>query len=212
MKVLAVVAVLFVASAYAAPTDIWSNCGSSSDHLKNLQISVTPDPPKKGQDVTIAASGTLDEEVSSGKITVEVEFLGIKVVNKTLDLCQTISKYQQCPIKQGPLSVKLTESLPSDAPSGHYTGKATITAQSGAEVACVSLDFNLSQAPQRGRGPPRPHPPRLPFEQSALVMSVRACTVGGYIGAARGSPDWVACTMPRLRAACVASVCGVVTG
>lgn len=105
---------------------------------------MTPDPPKKGQDVTVAASGTLDEQVTSGKINVEVEFLGIKVVNETLDLCKTISKYQQCPIAQGPLSVKVTESLPSDAPSGHYTGKAVISDQSGSQIACIALDFNLS--------------------------------------------------------------------
>lgn len=43
----------------ARAADIWSNCGTASDTLQNIQISVTPNPPKKGQDVSVSFSGNL---------------------------------------------------------------------------------------------------------------------------------------------------------
>lgn len=81
--------------------------------------------------------------MTSGAISLKVQFLGIQVVSETKDLCETVGKAgQQCPLS-GDLSLKVTESLPSSAPSGSYTGRALITDQNGAQLTCVDLKFNL---------------------------------------------------------------------
>lgn len=85
-----------------------------------------------------------EKTITSGNIHVEVSFLGIKVINQDKDLCEAIAKYQPCPLNAGPQTAQVTQSLPSSAPSGHYTGKAKVTDQDGSEVACVNLDFNLN--------------------------------------------------------------------
>jgi hypothetical protein len=127
----------------AAPVgDIWTSCAKKGDKLTNLAVKITPDPPVKGKSVTIAASGTLSETVSSGTIDLVIKVLGIPVINKKIDLC-TASKKVTCPIPAGPLSLDVTQAIPSAIPSGQYTGEVTVTDQSGAEITCVDLKLNF---------------------------------------------------------------------
>ncbi|EFA86738.1 hypothetical protein PPL_00543 [Heterostelium album PN500] len=51
--------VVFLALAVPALCDIWSSCGSSTDHFQIGQVVITPDPPVKGQSINITASGFL---------------------------------------------------------------------------------------------------------------------------------------------------------
>jgi C1A family cysteine protease len=124
----------------AAPQDIWSNCGSSSDHLKNMQVTITPDPPQKGAPVKIALTGTLDEAVTAGSVDVKVSVMGINVIKKTYDLC---TKYVKCPLAKGPLNLEIQQKIPSNVPAGKYDAVATVTDQSSAEVACVDVKIDV---------------------------------------------------------------------
>jgi hypothetical protein len=122
---------------------IWSSCGKSTDILSNLQVQITPNPPVKGQDVTVAASGTLSESITSGaKAQLTISVLGIPVINKSIDLC-TADPSITCPIAAGAQSIKVTQMIPSTVPSGDYTGKVVATNADGKEITCVNLQLKF---------------------------------------------------------------------
>lgn len=118
------------------------NCGSPSDHLHNLNVTLTPDPPVKGQNVSVIASGTLDEEITGGEVAITVTVLGIPVINEKKALCNDF-KEVVCPIPSGPWTLRITELLPSWIPSGTYELKGIISDQNSQEVACISAQLNI---------------------------------------------------------------------
>jgi hypothetical protein len=122
--------------------DIYSNCGSSSDILSNPTVTIVPDPPVKGKEITVTASGTFSSEITSGNVNAVIDILGIPVINKNIDLC-TASPKVTCPITAGRHSIEISQLIPSSVPSGAYTGKVVATDQNGKQIACVALKFNL---------------------------------------------------------------------
>jgi V-type H+-transporting ATPase proteolipid subunit len=129
--------------AVAQTNDIWKSCGTSADHVKNLKITISPDPPVKGKDVTINASGDLDETVSSGDVHLTLSYIGIPIIDSHYDLCELIAKVNgTCPIK-GQLKMGMTENIPSWVPSGEYKAHVTATEQNKQEMLCVDVDLKL---------------------------------------------------------------------
>jgi len=124
--------------------DIWSICGPNSDHLHVKTVSITPDPPAIGQDLTVQIQGTLDETIVSGTVHLELAvFRTIILVNTTYSLCTLISKFMSCPLKQGAVNIKVQATIPSEAPAGPYTGKVHVYDQNDSEVICVDLKFTM---------------------------------------------------------------------
>ncbi len=110
--------------------------GSSSDHLQINSVTITPDPPVKGQNITVAANGDLsmfiynvyyfrvyaayelhlDEVITDGTINLLIKYDGfITVVKKTEDICT--SGDVTCPIAAGNYTESVTEFIPSSVPS-----------------------------------------------------------------------------------------------
>jgi len=126
----------------AAVGQIWSSCAKSGDILSDVSVAISPNPPVKGEDVTVTASGKFSSTVTSGTANVVIEVLGIPVINKNIDLC-TASPKVTCPIPAGQQSITITELIPGSVPSGEYTGKVTAVNQNGEEITCVNLKLTL---------------------------------------------------------------------
>jgi len=126
------------------PADIWTNCGPN-DHLTVGTVVVTPDPPLIGQNLTIKATGSLDETVTSGTVYIQLAYSSIDLVNNTFNLCTLAPSFGlQCPIPQGPVAFTVSQLIPSQAIPGPYTGVVKVHDQNGSEVACIALSFTLS--------------------------------------------------------------------
>lgn len=104
--------------------------------MKIINITTTPDPPKKGQDLTISIGYNLckflqlvgnhlhyislystAETVTGGKVNIKVKLSFITVLNQHDDLCQMVQQGgKSCPLPPsvGVLSTK--QSLPGSAP------------------------------------------------------------------------------------------------
>jgi hypothetical protein len=132
----------FLKPSEEAVGDIWSNCGSSSDILSDATVTIVPDPPVKGKDITVTASGNIKSEITGGNINAVIDILGIPVINKNIDLCKASPKVT-CPISAGHHSLEITQLIPSSVPSGSYTGKVIATDQNGKQINCVALTFKL---------------------------------------------------------------------
>lgn len=126
--------------------DIWSNCGSSGDIGTIVKVTITPDPPEKGSDLSVDADITLTEKVTNGTIQIKLQYyvLGIPftVIDQTIDLCGEETGLT-CPLNAGDQNVKFSNAVPSDAPGGKYTGNAVAKNSSGKQIICIDLDFNL---------------------------------------------------------------------
>jgi len=134
MKSILIAVLLFavVSSAYA---DIWTNCGTAGDEFKVSNVSIVPDPPVKGQNITVGLKGTMSKQITSGDIHLNVKYDIITILNKDLPLCSEL----KCPIAAGEFTFHISDPIPSDAPSGTYTATATVTDQANAEIACAKV-------------------------------------------------------------------------
>lgn len=120
----------------------WS-CGSSKDLLQDMQVKITPPSPVKGNPVTIAATGKITQGISNGTVHYTAALDGITLISKTDDLCSLVKKAgKSCPLTAGEQSIGITYTIPSWAPSGNYSAKATAT--TGAEeITCLQGWFQL---------------------------------------------------------------------
>lgn len=123
----------------------WSLCDPSenaSDKLQNLKVTVSPDPPVAGQNITVTGSGDLTETVTAGT----VEYTALGFLHGSLDLCTELSKTQYpCPLSAGARSVgPISFAIPSIVPKGiPISAKATIKDQSGNQLTCVDIKLEL---------------------------------------------------------------------
>lgn len=121
----------------------WS-CGAASDKLQNVKIEIDPPTPVKGQPVSIGASGIVSEAVTGGTVHYTAALDGIQLISSTKDLCSLLAKTPHpCPVSKGPLSIAINETIPSWAPSGNYSAKATGKDSNGNELTCLQGWFVL---------------------------------------------------------------------
>lgn len=144
------------------------HAGSASDHLKLKSVVITPNPPHKGERISVNASGDLNEIITGGQVHVTLKYGIITIVDQTFDLCKLSPQYP-CPVKQGPFSIAYSGEIPGSAPGvrrcrraacararrgngdarsaavaqGRYTGNLNVKDQAGQPVACINLDFRL---------------------------------------------------------------------
>lgn len=102
----------------------------STDMAMIRSLVFSPDPPKRGRDVTVTVTAfiskcfaystssivyLLEETVSSGKIKVKVKDEFIPLIDTSLDLCDLAREVgENCPLK-GELTIVVTKSIPSIA-------------------------------------------------------------------------------------------------
>jgi hypothetical protein len=99
-------------------TETITDCSNTNDLLQILYINVSPDPPRKGQKLTIDAAGYLEEEVTQGSyIDVTVKLGLIKLLQKRFDLCeQSKSVGKPCPLEKGRQELNVVVDLPKEIP------------------------------------------------------------------------------------------------
>lgn len=85
-------------------------------------IDLEPNPPQKGANLTIHATGTLHTTITDGAyVNVEVSYGYIKLVHETFDLCEQVENVDlKCPIEKGDLDLTKTVKLPPQVPPGKY--------------------------------------------------------------------------------------------
>jgi hypothetical protein len=117
----------------------YESCGSGTLIIRD--ISVEPFPLQKSVDSTLTVHASLNKAISSGQYDINVELGGLQIYSKSGDLCSLDQSI--CPQKAGEKTIVKNFSIPSLAPSGTYTTKATMN--NGDElIACYTLSFSLN--------------------------------------------------------------------
>jgi len=141
LKNVAVVVALFVVvllpCTYALP---WNSCGSARDHFKIINVTVSPDPPVRGKDMVLVATGVIDRELTAGISQLQIKY-GVLFIE---DLAEPLCENVKCPVAVGTFSNTFpTVSIGEIFPNGKYTGTAIIRNQDNEDITCISFTFNL---------------------------------------------------------------------
>ena len=122
---------------------IWENCTKSTDESRINSLVISPNPPVKGENISVTLNITFKEVVTSGKITLKVLIHKFPIFSHEFVLCDIASDAgDKCPIKQETRVLKLEEELPS-IPPGTYTGTITAIDQEGKEILCFKFTLEI---------------------------------------------------------------------
>jgi hypothetical protein len=154
-------AIYFSTGAVARPSLL--NCGGDTDHFVVRNLSVSPDPPQRGHEITLTLDGVFDKNVASGRVDVDVD---VNVLNHvSIPLHRSVS-FSTVPVLMRTGSQKLVIGpfeLPSYVPgSFQATGRVTVVDESEEQVSCVDIDLNV---------------PAMAFERGGEEVMSPACGV-----------------------------------
>jgi len=117
----------------------FSVCPNSPSHFSVSNVDIAPNPPVKGQLVSVAITGNIDEQVTSGKVAINVKFVGIPIFSQSNNWGDGTS----LPAGPGVITYKYSITIPSIAPPGSYEIDVSFTDQNNSPVACVFVTLAL---------------------------------------------------------------------
>ncbi|KAG1755202.1 ML domain-containing protein [Suillus paluster] len=129
----------------------WTDCGLSTDPIQLESISLSPDPPKPGQDLTVTVVGTAQERIEDGAYADVVVKLGlIKLLTKTFDVCneaRSANATVQCPVEEGQYTVVQTVALPKEIPQAKFSVSVRGYTADDDDMLCLDLKVDFMRSP-----------------------------------------------------------------
>lgn len=120
------------------------SCGFPDTDLFRLDsITLSPDPPVRGENLRVVVKGQVKEDVGDGSVDVKVK-LGqyITILNKRYSLCEVAGEFSEtCPIGNGQREWVKDIALPSVIPPGRFKADVTISTADGRSIACFIANF-----------------------------------------------------------------------
>ncbi|KAF2403479.1 phosphatidylglycerol/phosphatidylinositol transfer protein [Trichodelitschia bisporula] len=115
---------------------------ASNDLLVIDHVDLSPNPPEAGQSLTIAAKGTLLEDIEEGaKVHIQVKFGLITLINQDTDLCDQVKNVDlECPLEKGETVLTKTVELPSRIPPGRYRVLADVYTKDRVKITCLTAE------------------------------------------------------------------------
>ncbi|KAI9460885.1 ML domain-containing protein [Lactarius psammicola] len=134
-------------------TDGWKyeDCGLPTDPIQIESITVSPDPPKPGQDLTVLVKAQAQEQVQDGAYAdVQVKLGLIKILQKQFDLCKEARNANtsvQCPVEKGSYVVEHTVALPKEIPQAKFNVNVQAYTIDDDDLFCVKLEVSFMRRP-----------------------------------------------------------------
>ncbi|KAG7693140.1 hypothetical protein KL930_004775 [Ogataea haglerorum] len=116
-------------------------CDSSSPQLLKLtHVDVSPNPPERGTNLTIAARGDLSKKVDEGAyVEVDVTYGYIKLLHQTYDLCEELPNVDmECPLNKDSYDLTKIVEIPNEVPPGTYTVIARAFTADDELITCLT--------------------------------------------------------------------------
>ncbi|KAI6047568.1 ML domain-containing protein [Pisolithus marmoratus] len=142
-----------VLDAPARTMEGWSyvDCGLPTDVVQIQSISLFPDPPKPGADLTITAVGTVNEVVEDGSYADVTVKLGlVKLLTKRFDICdeaRAANASVQCPVEKGHYTVVQTVKLPKEIPQAKFSVSVRGYTVDEDDMLCLDLKVDFMRSP-----------------------------------------------------------------
>lgn len=109
------------------------------------EIKLDPNPPLKGQNLTIHAEGIVKETIQEGAyIDIDVRYGYIRLLKQSFDLCEQTSNVDlECPIQEGKITLQTSVELPEEIPPGKYTVVARAYTVDDQPITCLSTSVEF---------------------------------------------------------------------
>ncbi|XP_049400588.1 uncharacterized protein LOC125864609 isoform X2 [Solanum stenotomum] len=107
--------------------------------VKVSGVDITPYPVKGGKEATFSIAATTDDNISGGKLIIDVKYLFLHVHHETHDICKETS----CPVS-GDFVLSHCQALPGIAPPGSYTLTMKMVDGNNQELSCITFGFSMS--------------------------------------------------------------------
>lgn len=121
-------------------------CDLSSPKLVDIyKLNLTPNPPVKGQNLTIYAEGFVEKTIVDGAyVDVDVKYGYLRLLRQEYDLCEESGNAGvECPIKEGKLVVNTSVAIPAQFPAGKYSITGRAYTKEGSLLTCLSTTIEL---------------------------------------------------------------------
>ncbi|WVQ96728.1 phosphatidylglycerol/phosphatidylinositol transfer protein [Kwoniella sp. CBS 9459] len=136
--------------------DSWSyvDCGLATDAVQLKSISVSPDPPVPGKNLTVSVEADVIKTIDDGAYADVTVKLGlIKLLHKQFDVCEEAENANatvQCPVKPGTYSVKQTVELPKEIPKAKFSVQVRGYTSDDEDMVCLDLFVDFMKKPGGG--------------------------------------------------------------
>jgi len=136
----------------------WKDCGTAGYHGKISSVTFSPNPPVKGGNTTIIATGVFDEDVTGGTYEIKANEGPLPIFDHKGGVCDSgVVKIDfplgagnlwlyplGCPIKKGATwTQKQVTYASKSAPSGTVVTTQKAVDQNGQPLACVEVTIKL---------------------------------------------------------------------
>ncbi len=133
----------------------WELCDQTDDLFQLEVFNVSPDPPRRGQFMSIHVKGHLLEALEDGTVEYTVRYGGIPIVHDKQPLCEALAlepSLPQCPLRAGKWNIKRQIDLPYAVPFGKYSISAVGWNPQGERIFCVEGTTVLSLRAEEAAG------------------------------------------------------------
>ncbi|KAG8928056.1 Phosphatidylglycerol/phosphatidylinositol transfer protein [Tulasnella sp. 418] len=140
----------------AHTTNSWNfvDCGSPSDVIQIQSLTVSPDPPVPGQNLTIKVKAFVTETIEDGAYADVTVKLGlIKLLHKRFDVCEEAEKNNaeiQCPVEAGFHDVTQTVELPKEIPPAKFVVNVRGYTVDDEDMVCADIKVDFMKRPGGG--------------------------------------------------------------
>jgi len=125
----------------------YKNCGLPEDAMNIESITVSPDPPQPGQDLTVNVVGSATRRIEEGAYADVTVKLGlIKLLSKRFDVCEEARSANvsiQCPVEEGKYTVSQTVALPKEIPRAKFVVQVRGYTADDDDMACLDLTVDF---------------------------------------------------------------------
>ena len=119
---------------------------NQEDRLGINQVTLTPDPPQVGKNLTVTVTGVSKDDLSNITLQLQVDAFGIKIADLNMDMCQDLEV--NCPLRQGQLyNASINYEIPSQSPKGIDVYARLVAKDAQAkQISCVKIETHLAKA------------------------------------------------------------------
>ncbi|XP_074570763.1 phosphatidylglycerol/phosphatidylinositol transfer protein-like [Curcuma longa] len=131
--------VLLCSAACAVSIDV-EYCKKNANYpVKVSGVDISPYPITRGEQTTFNISAFTGDEISAGKLIIDVNYFFFHVDHEEIDLCKETS----CPVTTGDFVLSHQQTLPSVTPPGSYTLTMNIKGDDGKLLTCITFGFSI---------------------------------------------------------------------
>ncbi|KAI9795087.1 MAG: Phosphatidylglycerol/phosphatidylinositol transfer protein [Peltula sp. TS41687] len=127
---------------------LYCNAAAQSSPVITIEhLNVNPNPPQRGQNLTIDAVGVVHEEIQEGAyadVSVYIVPLHIRLLQKRFDLCDLVGDVDlKCPIHKGESAVEKTVELPVEIPPAKFQVLVEAYNADGSNITCLTAEVDF---------------------------------------------------------------------